>query len=132
MSAQIEEKKLCKMVLSKGKRKDSMCNRKLQDDETDFCKFHVDKGSPFEVCMTILTKGERKNQFCLRKVSEEEDIPGKLCKIHAALESKRPTNPFTEKEVNARISGKKVISSIDEFDISRLNPKFHQKSLAVM
>jgi len=87
------EKGKCSVLLTKGKRKGTACNRKITDEE-QFCKFHVAKNIPSEVCPVILTKGERKNQTCERKVLPN----GKLCKMHQALEDRKPYNPYVDYE----------------------------------
>lgn len=92
------EPRLCPVLLSKGKRKGTPCNRKLSSEETEACKFHSAKAESTDVCTVILTKGERKNQPCNRKVLQDG-----LCKLHYSREQDRPKNPYTEKEFDCKL-----------------------------
>jgi hypothetical protein len=118
------ETKVCPMELSKGKRKGLLCNRKILSDE-EYCKFHLDKipATESQVCKMILTKGDRKNKFCLREVEGGKG----LCKIHAALDEKRPYNPYVDKEVPANIVKRNeetfLTSRIAEFEVNNLSCK---------
>lgn len=115
------ETKKCAVVLSKGKRKGLPCNRKILQDNDDFCKFHLGKSVDTDVCKVILTKGERKNQQCLRAVVDGS----KLCKIHKALEDKRPYNPYVDKETGAIIEKNKIASSFGELERAELHPQYN-------
>ena len=110
---------LCTAILSKGKRKGQLCNRRILQENDPFCKFHLGKSTENELCTIILTKGERKNQPCNRKIIENST----MCKIHAALEEKRPYNPYIDKETDAVVKKGIVRSKFGSMDVSRLHPE---------
>lgn len=119
----------CTVLLSKGKRKGLPCNRKINTEMDDFCKFHINKAVETNICSVILTKGERKNQSCNRKVvcTIEDETNGTrgLCKIHKTLEDKRPYNPYNEKETHVVVDNDKneLSSLICNLKISQLDVK---------
>lgn len=110
----IEE--VCKVTLTKGKRKGFACNRKLAVEGETVCKFHAGKPVSLELCTIILTKGERKNQTCNRK-SLENDV---LCKIHKTMEMKRPYNPYVDKERPIFLHDNILISQLCSLEVSRV------------
>ena len=112
----------CKMILSKGKRKNEFCNRKIEDGTT--CKVHI--GKEFQQkCGVILTKGSRKNQVCDKKILDG----GKICKMHQTLEDNKPYNPYMENEYNVKIlpSQKMVTSEYCVYVFSELNEQIVYK-----
>ncbi len=104
-----DKEKFCKIILTKGKRKNLPCDRKILEDSDAFCKFHMVKTEPITYCTVILTKGARKNQTCNRKSMQQKNfdtadnassnVPtDKMCKIHTLLEQRRPYNPYVDNE----------------------------------
>ena len=106
----------CPVILTKGKRKNLSCNRKIIENTSNgsFCKFHTVKSEPISYCSVILTKGERKNQTCNRKSLH---LDTKMCKIHTTLEERRPYNPYVDKEYNVQIEDNYTVS----FEIYKSN-----------
>jgi len=114
------ESRKCIVILSKGKRKGLPCNRKILQENDDFCKFHLGKSISTDLCKMILTKGERKNQQCLRSVVDDSTI----CKIHKTLEDKKPYNPYVDKEVDVTITDNEIKSTFGTLDKCELNPEY--------
>lgn len=121
---QERERITCSIILTKGRRKNLPCNRKVLEGTSLFCKFHTVKIEPIVYCTVILTKGERKNQTCNRKSVNPKN---KMCKIHMTLEEKRPYNPYNDNEDNISLIDNFLVSKMGKLDIRFLEPTVIEK-----
>lgn len=131
----------CSTILTKGKRKGSLCERRAIYflSSGNRCKFHAVKTEPTQTCSMILTKGLRKTETCNRKVysdaidvNDVSDVDESLCetvehrplcKMHRVLESKKPLNPYRSHETDFYLKNSLVTSDdgLVSLDIGMLN-----------
>jgi hypothetical protein len=111
---------VCKVILTKGERKNQPCNRKV------FLEQSVSKDDEDGEDLREESSSDPRNPRNPRDPRDPRNPrdprdPPILCTVHQLVEDKKPFNPFVEKERSFRRQDNFLISELGKVDMTKLN-----------